>query len=131
MTSERIIFEHPLFRDNLGLRHPTGAGIPLGHCNKYFSGLKETNEKGVFDTIIYLGELMAMSNILGGNALTIKFITTFSRERIQDVEASHTDALGTAHLAKKHRGFFRGLRDRGKAQGRSLCREGGLHLQDT
>jgi len=54
MTSERIIFEHPLFRDNLGLRHPTGAGIPLGHCNKYFSGLKETNERGVFDTIIYL-----------------------------------------------------------------------------
>merc|ERR1719500_1444204 len=54
MTSERVIFEHPLYKDNLGLRHPTGAGIPLGHCNKYFSGLKETNEKGIFDTIIYL-----------------------------------------------------------------------------
>jgi len=54
MTSERVILEHALYADNLGLRHPTGAGIPLGHCNKYFSGLRETNEKGIFDTIIYL-----------------------------------------------------------------------------
>ena len=95
MTSERIIFEHPLFRDNLGLRHPTGAGIPLGHCNKYFSGLKETNERGVFDTIIYLGTLMAMSNILGEgmhlqlNLSPLSAVNVFrmSRPRIQMLSA--------------------------------------------
>ena len=111
MTSERIIFEHPLYRDNLGLRHPTGAGIPLGHCNKYFSGLKETNEKGIFDTIIYLGK--STSTWPRSFKDRVHFSTHFSRERVQDVQASDSDALGTAHPAQKHSGLVRGLRDRG------------------
>ena len=91
MTSERVIFEHPLYKDNLGLRHPTGAGIPLGHCNKYFSGLKETNEKGIFDTIIYLGKVYLWLDALKMECISqfISAVNVFrmSRPRIQMLSA--------------------------------------------
>ncbi len=56
MNSERQIPTHPVFQDNLGLRQPTGSGIPLGHCNAFYAGMQETSTTGIFDTIIYLGK---------------------------------------------------------------------------
>jgi hypothetical protein len=56
MSTERPILPHPLYQDNLGIQQPSSGGIHLGHCNKYYSGMKETSESGIFDTIVYLGK---------------------------------------------------------------------------
>ena len=59
MNSERPIPPHKIFGDNLGLGCGNNkAGVQqLGHCNKYYSGLREEKgRKGVFETLVYLGK---------------------------------------------------------------------------
>ena len=51
LNSVRPILSHPLFRNNLGV---SSGGIKLGHCNKYYHDLTECDQKGVFDTLVYL-----------------------------------------------------------------------------